>query len=197
MSNNGIILDLQQSHCSNHLGVSVLAFTSDGYMVVTVQTSESAQSPNLYTPSGSGSADLKDFRKNPKTFIISATERELMEECGLIDDAKQRKSSLVRTHLVGFARNLNRGGKPEFFGVSFIDVPFRSLRVTRKEAVLITDIKDIRSEISQIDKLKMNLQKYRNEKYDVMSLALYLNLLFVEDYLGSYPLLFQKLICHI
>jgi len=194
MSSNGIILDLQQSHCSNHAGTNVLAFTKDGYMVVTIQSGETMQSPDLYAPSGSGSADFKDFEQNPETFVVSAMERELMEECGLVNDVKRTNNRIVHTHLIGFARNLNRGGKPEFFGVAYIDAPFQSLKVTRKEVMFVSDITEIRIDRSQIEELGKNLKNFRKKKRNLMSFDLYLNLVFLEDYLESCPSLFVDLI---
>lgn len=193
MSNNGIILDLQESKCSNHIGVSTIAFTSDGKMVITIQSAESAQSANLLAPSGSGSADFNDLKQQPKTlqtFITNAMERELLEECGLADNVDE----LVRTHLIGFARLLNRGGKPEFFGISFINKPFNSLKITNKEAVFIADIMPIRVNRGSIPEFKNALKRFRSERLNAFSFLLYLNIRFLEDYLDSSPNLFLELI---
>jgi len=193
MSNNGIILDLQESKCSNHIGVSTIAFTSGGKMVITIQSAESAQSANLLAPSGSGSADFNDLKQQPKTlqtFITNAMERELLEECGLADNVDE----LVRTHLIGFARLLNRGGKPEFFGVSFINKPFNSLKITNKEAVFIADIMPIRVNRGSIPEFKNALKRFRSERLNAFSFLLYLNIRFLEDYLDSSPDLFLELV---
>lgn len=193
MSNNGIILDFQESKCSNHIGVSTLAFTSDGKMVITIQSAESAQNPKLLVPSGSGSVDLNDFKQQPKTFqtfIASAMERELLEECGLVNDM----GGLVKNHLIGFARLLNRGGKPEFFGVSFLNVPFDSLGITSKEAIFIADIMGTRVSLKKIPELKDALDRFRRERQGSFSFPLYLNLRFLEDYLDSSPNSFLELI---
>lgn len=186
MSNNRILLDLSESKCSNHIGISTLAFTNDGKMVVTVQSAESAQSAELLAPSGSGSADLEDLKEESNTlqsFITSAMERELLEECGLINNM----DDLVRTHLIGFARLLNRGGKPEFFGVSFLNVPFDSLRITDKEAVFIANIMDIRVNRTKIPEFKSALNRFRREHQGRSSFLLYLHLQFLIDYLELSP----------
>jgi len=193
ISNNGIILGFQESKCSNHIGVSTLAFTSDGKMVITIQSAESAQSAKLLAPSGSGSADLNDLKQQPKTFqtfIASAMERELLEECGIINDGDE----LGKAHLIGFARLLNRGGKPEFFGVSFLNVPFDSLRITSKEAVFIADIAGIRVNRKKIQEFKDALNRFRKEREGTFSFLLYLNLRFLEDYLDSSPNSFLELV---
>lgn len=138
MSNNGTILDLNESICSNHIGISILAFTRDGKIIITTQTGDSAQSANLLAPSGSGSADFKDLGNKSITFhdfIINAMERELLEECGL----DESMTGFVSSHVIGFARLLHRGGKPEFFGVSFINESSDFLKVTDKESMFITN----------------------------------------------------------
>jgi hypothetical protein len=193
MSNNGIILDFQESKCSNHIGVSTLAFTSDGKMVITIQSAESAQSAKLLAPSGSGSADHNDLKQQPKTFqtfIASAMERELLGECGIVNNM----DGLVKTHLIGFARLLNRGGKPEFFGVSFLNVPFDKLRITSKETVFIADITGTRVSRKEIPEFKDALDRFRREHEGTFSFLLYLNLRFLEDYLDSSPNSFLELI---
>lgn len=193
MSNNGIILDFQESKCSNHIGVSTLAFTSDGKMVITIQSAESAQNANLLVPSGSGSADLNDLKQQLKsfqTFIARAMERELLEECGLVNDV----GGLVKTHLIGFARLLNRGGKPEFFGVSFLNVPFDSLRITSKETVFIADMMGPRVSRKKTPEFKDALDKFQRERQGSFSFLLYLNLRFLGDYLDSSPNSFLELI---
>jgi hypothetical protein len=54
-------------------------------------------------------------------------ERELTEECGVPSDRVRG------TALLGFARFLHRGGKPQFFGFTHLDVTEDDLRRTRHE----------------------------------------------------------------
>jgi len=51
--------------------------------------------------------------------LADAMERELREECGLEIGATD---PVVQTRVLGFARLVRRGGKPEFFGVSLLDM---------------------------------------------------------------------------
>jgi hypothetical protein len=186
MSNNQILLDLSESKCSNHIGVSTLAFTRDGKMVVTVQSASSAQSAGLLAPSGSGSADLEDLQQAGNdfhTFLTRAMERELLEECGLANAG----AGLVRTRLIGYARLLDRGGKPEFFGVSLLDVPFATLRVTGKEAVFIADIMDIRVNQAKRSEFESALNRFRREHQAGFSFLLSLQLQFLVDTLQASP----------
>lgn len=193
MSNNQILLDLSESKCSNHIGASTLAFTNDGKLIITVQSAESAQSAGLLAPSGSGSADIEDLKNtsnNFQNFITNAMERELIEECGLTGDTDR----LVKTHLIGFARLLNRGGKPEFFGVSFLDVPFESLKITGKEAVFIANIMEIRINQTNIPEFKSALNRFRREQKGRFSFLLQLHLQFLADYIELSPNLLMELI---
>lgn len=193
MANNRILFDLSDSKCSNHIGVSTLAFTNDGKMIITVQAAESAQSARLLAPSGSGSADIEDLQGTSnklQKFITNAMERELREECGLIDNI----DGLVRTYVIGFARLLNRGGKPEFFGVSFLDMPFDSLQITNKEAVFIANLMEISINQTNITEFKSAINRFRREQQGRFSFLLYLQLQFLLDYMDSSPDSLLKLI---
>ncbi|CAG0993689.1 hypothetical protein ANRL3_02962 [Anaerolineae bacterium] len=186
MSNNRILLDLIESKCSNHIGISTLTFTNDGKMIVTVQSAESAQSAGLLAPSGSGSADIEDLEgvsTNFQDFITNAMARELIEECGLVDNI----DGLVKTRLIGFSRLLNRGGKPEFFGVSFLNISFDALRITGKEAVFIANIMEIRVNQTNITEFKSALNRFQREHQGRFSFLLYIHLKFLMDYLESSP----------
>jgi len=160
MASNGFLLDLEQSYCSNHVGVGSLAFTSDGQLVLTIQARGSAQNPNLLVPSASGSADWGDLREGDHLpgFLVRAMERELAEECGL---ESMRPAPRVETRLLGFARLLMRGGKPEFFGVSYVDAPFADLSITRKESVYIADLLGSRVSRSRAEELTSSIDEFR------------------------------------
>ena len=110
-------------------------------------------------------------------------ERELLEELGL----KNRSNISVRTQLVGFCRLLNRGGKPEFFGVSRLGVPRASIKLSHEEALFIADIYETRAYPEQIEHLHKQLERYLNENSLRLSFLLYLNLRFLLDYIKIYP----------
>jgi hypothetical protein len=188
-SDNDIILDLQQSKCSNHIGVSTLAFTHDGFMIITAQSHEAAIFAQQLMTSGSGSLDLNDFLVSPKRFIIFGTERELREECFAAGDLEDDNNIHIRTLLVGFARNLNRGGKPEFFGVSFINAPFESLGVSKNKEAFTSFNRGIR--IDRKNLLK-SVRDYRIEHQNELSFHLFINFIFLENSLESDPWLFEK-----
>lgn len=130
---DGRLPPLRVSQCSNHVGVDTLAMTRRGELIVGVQTHNNNQSPGLLAPSGSGSADWNDLEWTRGRgcgflgFVRRAMERELTEECGVSFDR------LRGTTLLGFARFLHRGGKPQFFGFTHLDVTVDDLRRTRHE----------------------------------------------------------------
>jgi hypothetical protein len=77
----------------------------------------------LLAPSGSGSLEPRDLRtpdggprRSLHTAVRAGMERELCEESGL------RPQDVRTTKLTGFARWMERGAKPEFFGVTELAV---------------------------------------------------------------------------
>lgn len=195
ISNNDFLLDLQLSGCSNHIGLSTLAFTKDGQLVTTVQARKSAQSPCLLAPSGSGSADYADLDREPeprdfRRFLVNAMQREFLEECGLPQELNYK----VQSSIVGFARLLHRGGKPEFFGISYIDLPSTELKVTNKEFEFIAAINNIQIGSADASQLLDALQRYRNGQERSFSILLHLNLLFLEQYVRDFWMDFQGLL---
>ena len=109
---------LEASQCANAVGVSTLAFTNDGYMVLWEQSEVAQQSEGCLAPSGSGSLDSTDLRAaSLKDTLTHGMERELREECsekGTILDGRE----VGATKLIAYFRWLRRGGKPEFCGIS-------------------------------------------------------------------------------
>lgn len=113
----GHIYSLSESLCSNHIGVSTLAITEDKYAILTVQGNQNLIDSNRFIVSASGSLDYSDRKKSElfRDIIIKGMERELREECNL-NNAK------FQTQIVGYGRLLDRGGKPEFFGITEVDM---------------------------------------------------------------------------
>lgn len=194
MANNETILNLEDTGngCANLIGISTMAFTRDGYLIVPVQGAHTQKSPGHLAPSGSGSADLADVegeRGSLQAFITRATERELREECGI-----SASKYTIRTELVGFCRVLQRGGLPEFFSVSFIDADHAALHVPKSESAYIAQIDPKRINRESAGTLLDEVRKYRVSRHaQGFSLQLYLNLLFLEDYLESAPASFARL----
>jgi hypothetical protein len=135
---------LSDNFCSNQIGASTLAFTTDGKLVVYYQTASNAHSGNMFVPSGSGSfnwwnrwgkapADLLDL-------VNSEALRELREESGLdsrlMSPASWFRQVDCKIMPFAFTKLLHRGGKPEFFCIGKIDCSLdkiMAVRVSRSE----------------------------------------------------------------
>jgi ADP-ribose pyrophosphatase YjhB (NUDIX family) len=120
---NGYLRTLAESTLADCVGISTIAFTADGQLVLTRQTSRNIASALLLAPSGSGSLDPRDLGpasngagpRQPETLqeiVRRGMERELREETGI------RLDEIRHTEVIGFARWLERGAKPEFFGIT-------------------------------------------------------------------------------
>lgn len=133
---------LSTSLLANLVGVSTVAFTSDRKLIVLGQSMRSSASAGLLAPSGSGSLEPRDLPDGDeprfRDFVIRGMERELCEECRFDSTVE------LETHLIGTARWVARGGKPELIGATVIpgmsadDVTGRRLR--RSERVFHTQI---------------------------------------------------------
>lgn len=118
---SGRLVTLAASRLANNIGISTLAFTTDDRLLVVHQSQRNIASARLLAPSGSGTLEPRDLTSagrgaSLQDLLIRGMERELCEETG-IDIA-----SVVGTRVVGFGRWLERGAKPEFFGVTRLRV---------------------------------------------------------------------------
>lgn len=137
MDQDNVLYDLDYSSCANFIGISTLVITKDNRIIIGKQATYSKANPGRYAPSGSGSVNYRDVmyvkRKTPskhdesgkkidkidfREILAYAMEREFCEECNyLLTRAKQN----MHTRIIGYARLLERGGKPDYFGISYID----------------------------------------------------------------------------
>ncbi len=113
---DGRLRTLSESVLADAVGVSTLAVTADGAAVLVRQSRRNAASPGLLAPPGSGSLDPRDPGPG-RTGILQdilrrGMQRELGEETGI------RPDEIRNTIVVGFARWMERGAKPEFFGLT-------------------------------------------------------------------------------
>jgi hypothetical protein len=113
---DGRLRALSESVLADTVGVSTLAVTADSQLVLVPQSRRNVGSPLLLAPSGSGSlspADLGNGKSQAlRAIVCRGMERELREETGI------RQDEIRTTAVVGFARWLERGAKPEFFGIT-------------------------------------------------------------------------------
>ena len=106
----------------NIMGVSTIAVTSDGFLVLNRQSSCSSANAGRIAPSGSGSVDYADYLELTDSLdtvclddvLIKAAERELKEESCIGDVG-------IETRLIGHFKLISRGGKGDFMCVSRLD----------------------------------------------------------------------------
>jgi hypothetical protein len=113
----GVIFSLEDSELSNHMGGGTLALTPDGRLHLSKQGRLAIVSSGMLASAGSGSFDWNDQAGRTKNFaglIKTGLERELMEECSVL------KKDIRRTIILGMCRDLSRGGKPDFLGITFL-----------------------------------------------------------------------------
>ena len=136
-NSNGTLRNFSNTLCADVLGGSTLAVTSDGYAIMQLQSSYAHRNPGTIVPSASGSTDYKDYKRlttrirgshfcnlEGLTFqqlIIDTINRELAEENGFYSKSIIPLGDKVKTKVIGLARLLDRGAKPDFFGVTYID----------------------------------------------------------------------------
>ena len=119
------IKSLGESDFSDHIGVSTLLYTCDGFIFIFRQAGSAGYNANYYMPTGSGSIDYADFKEGEdlREMVVRAAERELAEESSLkkmLGDGLFDK--LLHTRVIGYYRDMERGGKPEFCCMSQIDM---------------------------------------------------------------------------
>ncbi len=145
VANDGIIYPLAESPCSNHIGISIMAFSSDGHLIMTTASARQAQNSGLVTPSATGAIAPEDFAHTGPQGVSSglqwplqaAAERELRKEFSLAPEVP------IQVRLTGYARFLNRGGKPEFYAVATIGQELLAFQVGASESTLIDSIKTL------------------------------------------------------
>jgi len=113
----GRTVPLASSVLSNHLGGGTLAITRSGKLLASKQGRLSLVATGLLAPTGSGSFDWADQRgvNSLTALVVRGVERELLEECNY------QPGDLLGTRVLGFARDLRRGGKPDFYAVTLVE----------------------------------------------------------------------------
>jgi hypothetical protein len=113
---------LGHSSMNNHLGVSTLAFARDGVLMLSRQSKRAVVGGGQINASGSGSSDAGDFDTSRSTLqaaVKYGMRRELSEE--QMNRPGIPLHHIRQTRIVGYFRWSNRGGKPEFVGVTTLD----------------------------------------------------------------------------
>lgn len=106
------LCSLETSLLANHIGVGVLIFTADGFLVIPVRSKEKVGIwQGEISPSISGAARYDDDMWRAQPAHISSWMREGREELGLSNADFDEDSEVF----LGITRELLRGGKPEMF----------------------------------------------------------------------------------
>ncbi|MFJ4657349.1 hypothetical protein ACIP5Y_39290 [Nocardia sp. NPDC088792] len=185
-----VLQELRRTRFSNNIGVSVLAITSDGELVLWKQRDRAMQSGNLIVPTGSGSVDYDDLRRstNLRELLTTAMLRELREETtrskGVMPDA----DDFAEVRILGYFRWLGRGGKPDFVGVARLDAPSKSLRPNLSE-VVAADSRDFPTvwRAQSASDLSASIKTLLDEKAPRLSLPLVANLRALDFAMRSQP----------
>ncbi len=196
-----------ESNCSNQIGISTIAFTSDGYLVLVDQTVNNLQSSGLVAPSGSGSLDESDLTQLGGTgdlveWLCIASQRELREELGIQADKSFDKLSnqildriQISALLMGFCVYLFRGGKPEFFFLASLSCSLSELSRNRKHTLgeeelsqPFVEIEDYRLDGrgSRADQVIRVLDKLREQERFRLSFPLEIQLLITKYICRNY-----------
>ncbi|TDB76615.1 hypothetical protein [Micromonospora sp. KC723] len=116
----GNLRNLSLSRLANVVGVSVLAFTTEGKLLVVCQTLDVAGSPGLVAPSGSGALEPRDLAgagaSSLQRTILSGALRELREECHL-----EQEDLAGEAEVIGYGRWVSRGAMPEFCALALLN----------------------------------------------------------------------------
>ncbi|WP_433315928.1 hypothetical protein [Micromonospora chersina] len=127
LDTEGRLIPFRRSRLANLIGVSTLAFTKNGQLLLVAQTPDNIGSPGLLAPSGSGALEPKDVPRNMadwtiQRIVINGAERELREECHL------EASEIVDSSVVGHGRWVSRGAMPEFCAATLLDLTSDQMR---------------------------------------------------------------------
>lgn len=170
-----ILIDLESSELSNHIGGATLAITPTGKLLMSKQGRLNLVSAGLLASSGAGSFDWKDQDKSPLNFgelIRRGLERELMEECGF------SPRDIKKTIVLGMGRDLSRGGKPEFFGVTLLarSEDLTQPNVSAAEVGFVDFHDHLELDLSTPDQLKERLNEWLDRNRQRCSTTLVINL---------------------
>lgn len=112
-----VVRSLDRSRCANLIGINALVVLSDGHYLVRQQTKPYAANLGQLVPFISASFSLDDYTASLslQQMLARALTQRLCEETGYAHPER------IRTAVVGYARLLPRGGKPEFLGIMTVE----------------------------------------------------------------------------
>lgn len=181
--NAGILklCSIKDSCVNNEIGVSTLAFTKDGYLVLWNQNALAQSSGAMLVPSGSGSADWADIvGTNFTKSIQKGMSRELKEESTL---NRLSGEDIGETRIVGFFRWIRKAGKPEFVGITKMKVDWLDINPETKEVARISHADN--KTIKTLEQLTTTLAEIKDSPN--ISVPLYMNINALERYIARDP----------
>ena len=125
---HGVPRDFGASWLLNAAGTSIVAITSDGWIVNVHQTKQNESAQDELAPSGSGSLEPQDFRGENEAVREVAVRGALRE---MTDEAGIRVDDVAETAFLGFGRWLEKGGKPELLSVARLTIDSHEARRRR------------------------------------------------------------------
>lgn len=112
--------DLSESMADNHLGLSCMMQTTDGYFLIPKRSHRVGIFPNLLSPSVTGAANMSACRDDRSGYSARAwLITEIIEELPFLQDDRGRVDhrlvDMGSVRVLGMTRELIRCGKPELF----------------------------------------------------------------------------------
>ncbi len=127
---------------ADSVGISTLVISSDGHPIIFYQSVGSIQNSAKLTVMGSGSADFSDIALAKNNNFLDVVKygmaREACEEGSIVyhkDHKKIFNEAIKNTLVIGFFRWVSRSGKPEFIGVTRINLKFDDIKADGTEVI--------------------------------------------------------------
>lgn len=182
--------EVTKAEMNNEIGISTIGITKDNYIIFWKQNAQAQSSTGLLVPTGSGSCDWKDLvrgkseenNKDEKSTwdfretITGAMQRELWEESMANTKCKDYRK-VGKTRVIGFFRWTIKGGKPEFVGVTKINMDFNEIQSNSEEVY-----KGVEKKIETKEELLKFIEEMLQKK---LSTPLYMNLISLRDYIEN------------
>lgn len=122
---------LEESLLANHIGVGALVFTADNYLLLPMRSKENiATWQQTISPSISGATSYDDDIFSKREGPVSSWIREGREELGMSNSDFTEGSDIF----LGITRDLLRGGKPEMFFATRLNITKAQLEQKFKKA---------------------------------------------------------------
>lgn len=177
ISDAGRLRSMAESELANSICASTLAFTSDGKAILILQSAIAESSNGRLAPSGSGSVDLRDVRGirwHRRRKLLTSVVRDAMER-ELCEEAHVRKDEIDWTEVIGYYRWLNMGGKPEYSGitqlnVSSVELRDRSVRWSETRFVKAIFFGDV--DLSELKRNPTNFEALHSNAEGILSVPL-------------------------